>query len=412
MSMLPRHIDFLIVGAGPAGTATALSLLEQGVPAAHILLLDRVAFPRQKLCGGGLTGRAWERLDRWGIALEHVWNARGIHLVVEGKGQILAEPARLGTIDRWELDHKMLQRALALGVGFVVATVDGLQTTAGGWQVTTSAGDVECAYLVGADGYGSSVRRALECRRRRGGKLLEVTLETTAPIEPVLEMEFGPALRGIAGYLWTFPFYSADDGKMRVKYGIMDRSGLASTPRLRALLQHYVATKEGRVIALPAVVPGYPERYWHPFERCAGTRALLVGDAWGIDPLLGEGIAVAFEQAEYAARHLVRAWRRNGRISRSYAMVYPLTATGWNLWFLKKLGDFIYHGRSRFWLGILTVDKGLSRLSRTTRFGGYGRFARHPLWLSWIVIRHLLTPRRSPREEQGLVADAVDEQAG
>jgi hypothetical protein len=58
-------------------------------------------------------------------------------------------------------------------------------------------------------------------------------------------MEFGPALHGIAGYLWTFPFYSAEDGKMRVKYGIMDRSGLASTPRLRALLQHYVATKEG-----------------------------------------------------------------------------------------------------------------------------------------------------------------------
>lgn len=395
MPQLPSYTDFLICGAGPSGTATALSLLDGGVPAARIVIVDRTPLPRDKLCGGGLTGRAWERLDRWGVCPLGVWDAQAIHLAVEGRGQRVMEPGRLATVDRWELDYRLLQRVTGAGVRFVVAQLREQQRESGCWRIDTSKGEIRCAYLIGADGYASRVRRALGNKRRKSGKLLEVCLVSSAPIEPVLEMDFSPALKGVAGYLWRFPYYHTRDGKLRVKYGIMDRSGEVASSRLRVMLQQYIDAKEGPKAPRSKIVPGYPERYWRPFERAAGERELVVGDAWGVDPLLGEGIAVAFEQAEYAARHLIRAWRSGGRISRCYHLTYPFTATGWNLWFLKKLGDFVYGRGGRFWLGILTADEHLADLSRSPRFGGYGRFARHPLTLTWIAARHLLARLRA-----------------
>ena len=53
--MTGRHVDVLVVGAGPAGSATAIHLARSG---ASVLLADRARFPRDKACGGGVTGRA------------------------------------------------------------------------------------------------------------------------------------------------------------------------------------------------------------------------------------------------------------------------------------------------------------------------------------------------------------------
>src|SRR5216684_6927662 len=63
-SSMPRY-DAVIVGAGPAGAATAAHLSTAG---ARVLLVDRTGFPRDKACGGGLTPRGVAALDRLGIA--------------------------------------------------------------------------------------------------------------------------------------------------------------------------------------------------------------------------------------------------------------------------------------------------------------------------------------------------------
>src|SRR5512132_3873880 len=54
-----ERFDVLVVGAGPAGSATAIHLARAG---ASVLLADKARFPRDKPCGGGLTGRALKRI--------------------------------------------------------------------------------------------------------------------------------------------------------------------------------------------------------------------------------------------------------------------------------------------------------------------------------------------------------------
>ena len=54
-----EHVDVLVVGAGPAGSSTAIHLARAG---ARVLLADKARFPRDKPCGGGLTGRALKRI--------------------------------------------------------------------------------------------------------------------------------------------------------------------------------------------------------------------------------------------------------------------------------------------------------------------------------------------------------------
>src|SRR5688500_6923485 len=59
--------DVIIAGAGPAGIATDVALLRQGLDPARLLCLDRARFPRPKPCGGGLTGHADSALEALGL---------------------------------------------------------------------------------------------------------------------------------------------------------------------------------------------------------------------------------------------------------------------------------------------------------------------------------------------------------
>src|SRR6266436_5671713 len=59
-----RDADVVVVGAGPAGSATAYHLARAGL---DVLLLEKTAFPREKVCGDGLTPRAVTQLVRMGI---------------------------------------------------------------------------------------------------------------------------------------------------------------------------------------------------------------------------------------------------------------------------------------------------------------------------------------------------------
>ena len=100
--------QIVILGAGPAGTACCLELLSQGVPAENILLIDRMEFPRDKLCGGGITNRGWQYLKEWNIELDYVWYARGLTLHYHSWQQTYNEPGLLATVDRWELDYQLI----------------------------------------------------------------------------------------------------------------------------------------------------------------------------------------------------------------------------------------------------------------------------------------------------------------
>lgn len=366
--------DVVIVGAGPAGSSLALELLAQGVAAGSILLLDRQEFPRMKLCAGGLTARANRCLRRWGVELAYSWDAPYIQFAAAGKTVHFHEPGRLCTADRWELDAALRARAMALGVSARTETVAEIEEHDWGWHVSTASGErIAARYLVGADGYGSRVRRQLRgTNNEGGGKLLEVSVEHPQAGRLPLEMNFDVVSEGVAGYTWQFPYVSARDGKSYVKYGIMDRYGRNPTARLRSLLSEYMRARGAEV---PRQVEGYPERYWTPLQRMVWPRAALIGDALGVEGLLGEGIAVSFDQAQWLAPRLAKSIARRTPMPGWYNVAYVLSVEGWNHWFLDVLGRFVYGSRYRFWLQILVGDGRLETLSQRSSFGGFGRFA-------------------------------------
>lgn len=289
----------LVVGAGPAGSATALRLARAG---ARVLLADRARFPRDKPCGGGLTGRALRHapcavepvvehaVDRFRIRLRYGWSFTRRH----------HEPLVLMT-QRRRLDLHLAEQAAAAGADFRDGCrVAGLEPRETHVLARVGGEPVRADLLVGADGANGTVARAAGLGE---GIVAGVALEGNLGYE-----HLDPArLAGTAaielgivagGYGWAFP--KGDHANLGV-------GGWASEgPRLRAHLARLAeawgvppgALGEVRGHRLPMRLPGAP-----PPQR---GRVLLVGDAAGlVDPLSGDGIYEAFVSAELAAEAIL-----------------------------------------------------------------------------------------------------------
>ena len=84
-----RQADVIVVGAGPAGSSTAYHLANAGV---DVLLLEKSAFPRDKICGDGLTPRATKQLIGMGFDLDEPGWQRNLGLRIVGAGHRLELP--------------------------------------------------------------------------------------------------------------------------------------------------------------------------------------------------------------------------------------------------------------------------------------------------------------------------------
>ena len=172
-----QHVDVLVVGAGPAGTATAIHLARSG---ASVLLADRARFPRDKACGGGVTGRALRQVpcDITPV-VERVVNTFELRLHHRRSfRRTSAEPLIMMT-QRRHLDAYLAEQAVAVGARFqdgtrvehLVIGEEGVSATVGGEHVTADV-------LVGADGANGTVAKAagLDAGIERG-----VALEGNVP---------------------------------------------------------------------------------------------------------------------------------------------------------------------------------------------------------------------------------------
>ncbi|MBB0998464.1 NAD(P)-binding protein, partial [Dietzia maris] len=165
---LPASTDVLVVGCGPAGSATATWLARAG---REVTVLDAARFPRDKTCGDGLTPRAMLEVDRLGLggwARDRI-TIRGLELRGFGHSRRVPWPAgeHGGTgsaVRRTVFDDRLRQAAVEAGAvvhdGVRVTDVergDDGEVTA----VRTEGGRVECRTLVVADGVRSPVGRLL-----------------------------------------------------------------------------------------------------------------------------------------------------------------------------------------------------------------------------------------------------------
>lgn len=325
----------VVVGAGPAGSATAALLAEGGV---RVALLERSAFPRPKPCAEYLSPEASRILDRLGVGAE-LEAARPAHLA----GMRIVSPDGTAFVGRFRgrhgyrayrdvglalpreiLDHTLALAAVRRGARLTErALVEELVRENAAWRLRVRVGPARVALrgriVIGADGLNSRVARTLGVVRR--GHRRRIALVTHGA--------------GVAGM--------GDVGEMHVS-----RDGyLGLAPIGQGITNIAVVVDVGRraPAAPPAVwfreavqaYPGVVERLRHatvvtpvraagPFARwttrATGDGVLLVGDAADFyDPFTGEGIYAALRGAELAAAHAARALDA-GRCGRSALAPY------------------------------------------------------------------------------------------
>lgn len=368
-----------IVGAGPAGSATALELIRAGVDPGDITLYDKAEFPRPKLCGGGITYRGTLAVRRLlGGPVPYAAVAEGLSFVWRGRELKVREPGPPWLVDRSQFDADLLTRAQNAGVRVRTgAAVSDVEPNRDGWTLHVGQARIAHRWLVGADGAGGVVRRRAGFAPQPTGRLVEAVYEATGPmaIDPTrLWFHFDPLDDSIGGYAWIFP-YPRPDGAPVFKLGIMDGRGDAPGPRLRAWVESYAARHGFRRIE--AKIPGWPERYYTPAARAHVPGLVLVGEAWGIDPLLGEGITPALEQARYAAGRIAAALHTGRSTIGGFEAGFLRSEPGWNLFFQAVLARGLYYGDSQRWMHVLFTSHGLKALAASGR-AAYGRLGRMP----------------------------------
>ena len=270
------RFDALVVGAGPAGSLTAFHLARGG---AHVLLVDKARFPRDKPCGGGITVRA-ERLLPFSIApvVEDAVDVFDLGFRYRSRFVRRTREPLIRMTQRRRLDAFLVEQAREAGAEFR----DG-----------TKPDGIEAEVVIGADGANGTVGREHGLRDH----LRTVALEGNARVDTRLFagracIEFG-LLPG--GYGWVFP--KAD----HVNVGV--GGWLDAGPLLRAQL-HRLCREHGIEPYSLENVRGHHLPLRRPGARAARGRTALVGDAAGlVDPVSGDGIYEAVLSARLAAEN-------------------------------------------------------------------------------------------------------------
>ena len=199
-------------------------------------------------------------------------------------------------------------------------------------SVVTSLGRVlQARVLVGADGAGSRIRKALAASSSSAGadaRAIPLRLfRSELPAPPALQLgermiyDFSPMDHGLRGYVWLFPV--AGD---RVNVGVMHYpSRHLPGAEIERLLRRTLAAHG---VHLAASARGWPAWRYDPRARIAGPHLLCVGDAAGIDPLTGEGIAVGLEHGIVAAGAILRALESNDFQLAGYAAAVRAAVVG------------------------------------------------------------------------------------
>ena len=290
--------DAIVVGAGPAGSLTALHLAKEGL---KVLVLEAELFPRPKACGGGLQERATSHIPLdWRTVVRSQLSDITFTYQFGDRFTRSSRSTLVYGVLRSEFDEFLLNAAKNCGasVRHGVRAVRLARNGPSGVLLETSHGEVAGRFLIGADGANSVVANSLNSRQNyywQAGMYAEIPLTLVQErVSTSIRIDWG-LLPG--GYAWIFP----KNGSVNV--------GAGSLCSMGKMLRSYV----GRLLAEEGLLkPGAAEQVrlrGHQLptltKRTQLSRwsVLLVGDAAGlVDPLTGDGISQACHSATLAAQ--------------------------------------------------------------------------------------------------------------
>ncbi len=311
--------DVAIVGAGPAGSVAAYRLAAAG---ARVLLVDKAVFPRDKPCGGGVTGRA-ARLLPFSIepVVEDVVDRLECRLGYGRRFERRARAPLAYMTQRVRLDHFLVQKAAEAGAD----VRDGVKVTdVRADALSVDGTEIGARIVVGADGCNGTAAKQLGLAQEI---VHGVALEANYPHEPrfahAMALDIA-AVRG--GYGWVFP----KGDHVNVGVGGDESEGPSLRAHLRRCCEEHGidpdSARDARGYRLPMRRPGT--------ELARGTAA-VIGDAAGlVDPFSGDGMYEAFLSAQLVTEAALAVLAGSARGLEPYAAaverrITPLTSAGW-----------------------------------------------------------------------------------
>jgi geranylgeranyl reductase family protein len=367
-----QDADVIVVGAGPGGSATAFHLARHGV---DVLLLEKTEFPREKVCGDGLTPRAVRQLVKMGVDTSTAsgWlHNKGLRVIgggvrLELDWPDLASFPNYGLVrTRLDFDDMLAKRALDHGAKLRTSvTVTGPLLDVTGRVVGVKAAGpgkdplvFRAPLVVAADGVSGRLPLALGLAKREDRPIgVAVRQYYHSParhdddyLESWLELrsrEGGDTL--LPGYGWIF---GMGDGRVNVGLGVLNSSTAFGKTNYRTMLTDWLATtpadwgmNDPTNAAGPILGAALPMGFNRVPHYTRGM--MLVGDSGGmVNPFNGEGIAYALESGELAAEIAVQALARTGtareaalhhyssELKARYGGYYRLGG-----WFVKMIGN-------------------------------------------------------------------------
>jgi geranylgeranyl reductase family protein len=314
--------DVIIVGAGPAGSSAATFLGKHGISS---LILDKENFPRDKVCGDGLTPQALYWIDRLGCINEVLESTRSCikegDLYVNGEYLLTARfpenskyPDFSILLDRKRLDNILLQNAIKHGAIFQSkCRVTGVyvDTDAVTLEIIENASkkiSLKAKVVIGADGVSSVISRSLGNSLNAGVTAVSVRAyyqnvsHDRSQIKVYFDEQYFP------GYGWLFV---NDDGFANIGIGYAYDMNFPVHISLRDTFSRFIATDLKHYLrdaSQYGKLSGGSAAFYKP-RSIVRDRVVLVGDSANQgDPLNGSGIHKAMESAFAASQAIVNAF--------------------------------------------------------------------------------------------------------
>lgn len=316
---MTQTTDILIIGSGPGGATLAYLLAQAG---RDVTLVDRAAFPRDKICGDGLTPRAIQVIRRVGLNIDEVATEPvddALMVSPSGLQATLNFPEAFGPrsggriVPRLKFDAWLHGKAVAAGARFVQATWqkhlrEGKTVVGGEFKTASGPLTIKAGLTVIATGAFIAPLKELGVIRVPKDPIVAVrTYFDNVPKRPAaFEFYFEKDL--LPGYGWIFP---TEDGRANVGVGVFAAWLGRKRPPINALLDQFLAAPHVQERLRGATEAGprrsHPLRVDFPAHAMTGDGWLIVGESAGlVNPNTGEGIDLAIESAELAAETLLK----------------------------------------------------------------------------------------------------------